>query len=152
MKRILTVLFPLAALLAFNTGCEEADSKPRAEVYMTEECACCREWAEYLEEEAFEVEAHYVDQRELNDLKREAGLDFNLSSCHSARIGGYFVEGHVPAEDIRRLLDEQPDITGITVPGMPIGSPGMERGAQQDEYQVIAFDDQGNLETFAEHP
>lgn len=152
MTRWLTVLLPMAALTVLLAGCEEADSRPLAQVYMTEHCACCRDWVNYLEEEAFEVEAHYVDQRQLNDLKREAGLDFNLSSCHSAHIEGYFVEGHVPAEDIRRMLAEQPDITGITVPGMPIGSPGMERGDQQDEYRVIAFDDQGNREVFAEHP
>ncbi len=83
-------------------------------------------------------------------MKLEHGIVAGLGSCHTALIEGYVIEGHVPAEDIKRLLEERPDIAGLSVPGMPIGSPGME-GPNPVRYDVLAFDSQGNVEVFASH-
>ena len=83
-------------------------------------------------------------------LKQRAGLSPELSSCHTAIVGDYVIEGHVPAEDIERLLKERPDIAGISVPGMPVGAPGME-GPNPQEFAVISFDDDGQMTVFATH-
>ena len=91
---------------------------------------------------------HSVD--DLSPVKSRLGVPQTLQSCHTAEIDGYVIEGHVPAEDIRRLLDERPDATGIAVPGMPVGSPGMEYGDRKDAYDVILFGD-GEQETYATH-
>ena len=120
---------------------------PTALVYKTPTCGCCSLWVDHLREAGFEVDA-----RDLNDLipvKIDAGVPPRMSSCHTALIDGYVVEGHIPAEHVKRLLDERPDIVGIAVPGMPIGSPGME-GIGARPYQVLSWDRQGNVEVYAE--
>lgn len=120
-------------------------------VFKTATCGCCTAWVEHLEAAGFDVEAVDVSHDELNDLKAAAGLRRDLASCHTAFIDGYVVEGHVPAADIRRMIEERPGITGITVPGMPVGSPGMEVGDRFDPYDVIAFDSEGGTDVFAHH-
>ena len=84
-------------------------------------------------------------------VQKESGITPDLGSCHTAKVGGYTVEGHVPAADIQRLLKERPSITGIAVPGMPIGAPGMEQGSRKDPYDVIAFTRDGRRSVFAKH-
>lgn len=111
-------------------------------------CGCCADWAEHLREAGFEVTVE--DRNDLTARKRELGVPSDLSSCHTATVGGYVVEGHVPASDIRRLLEERPDVEGIAVPGMPMGSPGME-GPRKDPYRVIAFDGRGARTVWANH-
>jgi hypothetical protein len=106
---------------------------------------------EHVRAAGFEVEAIDVERERLIEHKQSAGLDRRLASCHTARIEGYVIEGHVPAADIRRLLEQQPDVAGLAVPGMPVGSPGMEVGERVDPYRVIAFDRQGGLQVFAEY-
>ena len=96
-----------------------------------------------------------TDKREvsnINRVKKEAGLPRALASCHTAFIDGYVIEGHVPASDIRRLLEEAPKAQGLAVPGMPVGSPGMEMGDREDEYQVLLFNDEGQSRVFANYP
>ena len=120
---------------------------PRALVYKTPTCGCCSLWIDHLREAGFEVDA-----RDLNDIipvKIDAGVPPRMSSCHTALIDGYVVEGHIPAEHVKRLLEERPDIVGIAVPGMPIGSPGME-GLGARPYQVLSWDRAGNVEVYAE--
>ncbi len=120
---------------------------PTALVYKTPTCGCCNLWVDHLREAGFEVDA-----RNLNDLipvKIDAGVPPRMSSCHTALIDGYVVEGHIPAEHVKRMLDERPDIVGIAVPGMPIGSPGME-GIGARPYQVLSWDREGNVEVYAE--
>jgi len=97
------------------------------------------------------VEAQDVSDARLSALEKEAGISPDLSSCHIAKVGGYVVEGHVPAADIQRLLKERPAIVGIAVPGMPQGSPGMEQGGAKDPYNVIAFTKDGRRSIFAKH-
>jgi len=97
------------------------------------------------------VEAQNVSDTQLIAVEREAGIGDDLASCHTAKVGGYVVEGHVPAADIQRMLKERPQITGIAAPGMPIGSPGMEQGGRTDPYNVIAFTKGGRRSVFAKH-
>ena len=105
-------------------------------------------WVSHLEEHGFTVKA--TDVANINRVKTSVELPTQLASCHTAIVDGYVVEGHVPAEDIKRMLEERPPIKGIAVPGMPLGSPGMESPNPQP-YDVIAFDEDGKLTRFASH-
>lgn len=137
----------LGATLAASPARADADALPKALVYKTPSCGCCNLWVDHLREAGFEVDA-----RNLNDLipvKIDAGVPPRMSSCHTALIDGYVVEGHIPAEHVKRLLEERPDVVGIAVPGMPIGSPGME-GIGARPYQVLSWDREGNVEVYAE--
>ena len=106
-------------------------------MYSNEGCNCCVKWAEHLEDNGMKVTVNKVNN--LHEIKEENGVPARLSSCHTAMIDGYVVEGHVPAEDIRRLLGERPDVAGVAVPGMPPNSPGMDQPVDR-EYQSILFD------------
>lgn len=118
-------------------------------VYKSATCHCCSKWIEHLRQAGFEVEVH--NENDLDQKKRQLGVPEALSSCHTALVGGYVVEGHVPADDIRRLLSERPKAVGIAVPGMPIGSPGMEMGNRIDPYEVVLFDGIQPNRVFAKH-
>lgn len=123
---------------------------PPIVVYKTATCGCCNGWVEHLRDAGFEVEAR--DVRDLMSVKRDAGVPVSMSSCHTALIDGYVVEGHVPAEHVARLVTERPAVAGIAVPGMPIGSPGME-GPNPESYQVLTFSPDGSSGVFADvHP
>src|SRR6185312_13990693 len=100
-------------------------SREAVTVWKNESCGCCKLWVRHLEENGFSVQAHDIDN--MGPTKERVGIPAAMGSCHTGEVGGYFVEGHVPAEDIRRLLRERPDAKGLTVPGMPVGSPGMEQ-------------------------
>lgn len=128
-----------------------AGPAPEVTVYKTETCNCCNAWVDHLREEGFPVTAHNVSQRALNAEKQSAGLTYNLASCHTAHVDGYVIEGHVPATDIRRLLEERPEAAGLTVPGMPVGSPGMEHGNRRDPYDVLLFGSDGDTSIYASH-
>jgi hypothetical protein len=97
------------------------------------------------------VEANNVNDTQLRAVGQQAGVTDDLASCHTAKIGGYVIEGHVPAEDIKRLLKEKPAIAGLSAPGMPQGSPGMEQGGAKEPYNVIAFTKDGKRYVFAKH-
>ena len=97
------------------------------------------------------MEANNVNDSQLRAVGMQAGVTDELSSCHTAKVGGYIVEGHVPADDIRRLLKEKPAIAGIAAPGMPMGSPGMEQGGMKQPYNVMAFTQDGKTYVFAKH-
>ena len=97
------------------------------------------------------MEAHDVTDAKLDSVAAENGVTDELRSCHTAKVGGYTVEGHVPAADVQKLLKERPNITGIAVPGMPMGSPGMEQGGQKDPYDTVAFTKGGAKTVFVKH-
>ena len=120
-------------------------------VYKSASCGCCSSWVEHLRANGFQVDAQNVSDARLLVISREAGVTENLSSCHTAKIGGYVVEGHVPAADIQRMLKERPPIAGLAAPGMPMGSPGMEQGGRKDPYNVVAFTKDGRQSVFAKH-
>lgn len=141
---VLPSLVLLGAVLAGKLMAE-----PVMQVYKSETCGCCDDWIEHVEEAGFKVE--YTNLRDLNSKKQELGLPYELASCHTALIEGYIIEGHVPASDIHRLLAERPNTSGLTVPGMPHGSPGMETG-RVDAYQVLSFDlDTQQVEVWSEY-
>lgn len=135
----------LAALLPSTAWAGDA---PVIKVYKTPTCGCCVKWIDHLEQAGFIVESETLGN--VNPVKAANGVPPKLASCHTAIVDGYVVEGHVPADIISRLLAEKPDIAGVAVPGMPVGSPGMEMGARKDPYQVISFDDEGGLAVYAE--
>ena len=117
-------------------------------VYKSPSCGCCADWVDHMKENGFTVEVR--DTADVTPVKREAGIAQELHSCHTAFIGGYSLEGHVPAGDVKRMLRERPSVAGLTVPGMPMGSPGME-GPVKQRYDVVAFDRSGRTSVFASH-
>ncbi|HEX8724526.1 MAG TPA: DUF411 domain-containing protein [Gemmatimonadaceae bacterium] len=118
-----------------------------ATVFATETCGCCHGWMAHLKDNGFKVDVHYV--ADVTPYKTQYGVPQDLWSCHTARIGGYTIEGHVPADVIRRVLAGTSGFAGLAVPGMPIGSPGME-GPNPQPYQVVAFTAGGKTSVFAE--
>ena len=126
-----------------------AAANPEIEIFKSPSCGCCTKWADYLKDNGFDVKLKETEN--LNPIKMSARIPAGKGSCHTAFIDGYVIEGHVPAEDIKRLLEEKPDAQGLTVPGMPVGSPGMEMGARKDAYQVLIFQKDGTTEVFSEH-
>lgn len=128
----------------------KVDVQPIVSVYKSPTCGCCGSWIEHMEEHGFVVEAH--DTNDLVAVKNANHVPSELQSCHTAIIDGYVIEGHVPADDIGRLLANRPDVAGLAVPGMPVGSPGMEVDGYPDQpFDVIAFDQSGNTDVFASH-
>jgi hypothetical protein len=134
-------------LEAFASHPAEADPQVM-QVYKSATCACCQKWVDYVRRRGFKVTVSEVS--DMNSVKRDLGVPSEVATCHTAVVGGYFIEGHVPAEDITRLLAEHPDIAGLAVPGMPIGSPGME-GPIAQPYSVLAVQKDGKLTVFANH-
>lgn len=128
-----------------------AASGPTVEVAKTPTCGCCTAWVEHLEEEGFDVTSHDVSHRRLNEIKIDLDIGPGQASCHTAMVDGYFIEGHVHAREIRELLETQPDAAGLTVPGMPVGSPGMEIGDRQDQYRTLLVDDNGGTTVYQDH-
>lgn len=128
---------------------QSASAEPQMTVYKSPTCGCCSKWITHMEANGFQIKA--VDVLEMNIVKEKYGIKRELASCHTAVIDGYFVEGHVPALDVKRLLSEKPDVLGLSVPGMPAGSPGMEMGARVDHFSVIAIDNEGNSQVFNQY-
>ncbi len=126
-----------------------ASTDPVLEVYKSPTCGCCGAWVDHMKENGYDVVVH--EQQNLQSIKEKAGILPGQGSCHTAFIGDYVIEGHVPASDVDRLLAERPDAKGLTVPGMPVGSPGMEMGDRVDAYDVLLFDENGT-EVFSHHP
>ena len=122
--------------------------EPVIEVFKSSTCGCCKGWVAHLEANGFTVTA--TDVADTAAVKERAGVPPVLASCHTAFVDGYVVEGHVPADDIKRLLAERPKVAGIAVPGMPVGSPGME-GPNPQPFDVVAFDEEGSLSRFSSH-
>lgn len=126
------------------------DAGTEITVYKSRTCGCCNAWIEHMEANGFRVTPVNVDATgDLMQLKARHGITANLASCHTGLVGGYVIEGHVPADLVHRLLAESPPVKGLAVPGMPVGSPGME-GPRKEDYDVLSFDAQGNTEVYAE--
>ena len=141
------ILFWGSPLLAANTD----TAPPVIEVWKSTTCQCCFNWVKHLEANGFDVKVNAASPSMLDQLKKEAGISDKLASCHTAKIDGYIIEGHVPASDIKRLVAEKPDAIGLTVPGMPTGSPGMEQGATYDPYKVLLVKKDGSTEVFSNY-
>lgn len=123
---------------------------PLMVVYKSPTCGCCKLWVEHMEKSGFKVSV--IETDDLNPIKLKLGVPAGLGSCHTAKVGDYFVEGHVPASDVKRLLQEKPDALGISVPGMPMGSPGMEvPSGETQPYAVTLVNKDGSLSVFSSH-
>ena len=137
------------ATSAFARSPLHAQRSTRLTVYKSATCGCCASWADHMKRNGFAVDAHDVSDDMLNQVKTTAGVPPSLRSCHIALAGGYAFEGHVPADVVKKALDEKPKLVGLAVPGMPAGSPGMEMGGRKDAYEVMAFDKSGRSWVYA---
>jgi hypothetical protein len=122
---------------------------PSVTVYKDAFCGCCSVWVKHLEANGFQVKVNVVEN--MDERKRTNGVPSNLKSCHTAVVNGYTIEGHVPAEEIHRLLKERPKAKGLAVPGMPIGSPGMEAGTTRQAFSVLLFDTDGKTSVYRQY-
>lgn len=147
MNRRRLLSFALVGVACSAAPLLAADA-PVVEVWKTSTCGCCKAWVRHLEDAGFKVKVTEVD--DVAPIKQKFKVPPELSSCHTALVDGYVVEGHVPADDIVRLLRQKPKIKGIYVPGMPAGSPGME-APRGERYDVLALDDSGKVSVFATH-
>ncbi|MGB6924241.1 MAG: DUF411 domain-containing protein [Methyloceanibacter sp.] len=147
----LRTLLGLALALLWAAPAAADSSTPPIEVWKSATCECCVNWVKHLEANGFEVKVNGANSGTLAALKRQAGIPDKLASCHTAKIDGYVIEGHVPGSDIKRLVAERPEAIGLAVPGMPIGSPGMEQGAVTEPYDVLLVKKDGTTEVFAKH-
>ena len=143
---------------ANNSGiAKSSEQAVSAQVAMTSEmtvfrsptCGCCGKWIEHAEAAGFQVKDEITE--DMAAIKQQYGVPQTMTSCHTTVVGDYVVEGHVPVEDVQKLLTEKPDVVGIAVPGMPIGSPGMESGDYTEPYTVFSFTESGETAAFAEH-
>ncbi|MFP2768899.1 DUF411 domain-containing protein [Oceanisphaera sp. KMM 10153] len=117
-------------------------------VYKSESCGCCADWVSHMEASGFEIKVVNADN--LGPVKAMAGVKPELASCHTGVIDGYVIEGHVPAADVQRLLEQKPAVRGLTIPGMPQSAPGMD--IPGTPYEVLSFDAQGNTAVFSRYP
>lgn len=141
---------PPAAVGAPTSDAAPTVARDTLVVYKSPSCGCCRLWEDHMRGEGFAVVSRGV--ADLQAVKDSLGVASDVSACHTGVVGGYVVEGHVPATEVRRLLRERPDARGLAVPGMPIGSPGMEQGERRDPYDVLLLAADGPPTVFAHIP
>ncbi len=142
MKYLIVFALFFAQASAANENKKELD----VVVYRSPSCGCCSKWVDHLKENGFNVKDVVTEQ--VQSIKSQYGVEKEMASCHTALIDGYVVEGHVPANDILKLIETKPKISGISVPGMPVGTPGMEMGDRKDAYDVISFDKDKKYQVF----
>lgn len=153
-SRILPLALAAAAVVSLGAASRgPAVAATRSEVsvvtvYKSPTCGCCQKWVEYLQANGFQVKT--VDLDDMSEIKAASGVPRSLQTCHTAVVEGYVVEGHVPADALKKLLHDRPKVAGIAVAGMPAGSPGMEvPGTPAKSYDVVAWDKAGKTSTFA---
>lgn len=149
--RRIPVLFLAGSLLLalLQLSLPALATEKQLEVYKSPYCGCCEAWIRHMRDAGFAVEIHDVE--DLAPIKQSHGITPDLTSCHTAVLGDYVIEGHVPAEDVIRLLEAAPQAKGLAVPGMPLGSPGMDQGDRSQPYDVIVFTEGGKQAVFARH-
>jgi hypothetical protein len=143
-RKLALALAPFALL-----ACAGNAAAATLAVTKTASCGCCAHWVEHMKKAGFTVTVRNVE--DVSPTARRLSVPAKLRSCHTAEIAGYAIEGHVPAADVKRLLAQRPKAAGIAVPGMVMGSPGMEHGDHKQAYKVILFDKAGNTKVFASH-
>ncbi|MDH4466078.1 MAG: DUF411 domain-containing protein [Acidovorax sp.] len=150
-RRTLLAALPLAGLALAMPGLVRAATGTPLEVWKDPNCGCCQDWVLHMEAAGFTVKVHDTGN---NAVRARLGLPQKLGSCHTALVGGYLIEGHVPASDVRALLQQKPKALGLAVPGMPIGSPGMDGpayGNRRDPYDVLLVARDGSTRVFKSH-
>lgn len=145
MKKLATIL--LFFVFAASVSAEEKHET--ITVYKSPFCGCCTKWVKYMRKNGFQVEEKKIHN--VQEYKEKYGTSGRLSSCHTSVVSGYVIEGHVPAEDVKRLLKEKPDIKGLTLPGMPTGAPGMEQDGQRDDFDVLAIKKDGSTFVYSSY-
>lgn len=141
------IVLSLVVMVCTGAGAEPPDAPPM-EVFKSPQCGCCGKWVEHLRRNGFRVETH--DVADVGAVRSRLGMSAEFAACHTARIEDYLVEGHVPAADIRRLLNDRPKALGLAVPGMPPGSPGME-GPPPVPYDTLLIGRDGTRAIFVRH-
>jgi hypothetical protein len=141
-KLVSALFFVLASVSAYS------DTLPVVDVYETATCPCCKDWDAHMRKNGFNIRVHVVDDP--SKFREKFGMPNRYGSCHTAKIGNYTIEGHVPASDIKRLLKEQPNAVGLSVPGMVQGSPGME-GPKPTPYDVLIISSDGTSKKFSSY-
>lgn len=150
-RALLLSALALGSGLGLALSAHAATPKPLVEVWKDPNCGCCKDWMAHLEGAGFAVKAH---DKGNNAARAALGMPQRLGSCHTAVVQGYVIEGHVPAADIQRLLAEKPQALGLAVPGMPVGSPGMDGevyGGRRDAYQVLLVQKNGSTQVFSRY-
>jgi hypothetical protein len=142
----LALLAGLPALWAVRAAAANA----AVHVFKNPDCGCCSGWVTHLQSAGFDVKVTQVSDTAA--VRKRFGMPERYGSCHTATLDGYVLEGHVPAREVRRLLQERPAALGLAVPGMPVGSPGMEMGATRDGYDVLLVDRAGTATAYARYP
>ena len=154
VSRRLALQMPLAgvtaAWLGLPQGAMATVNPALITVWKNPDCGCCKEWIAHLQKSGFEVLAK--DVPDTAPIRQKLGLPAKFGSCHTAQMGAYVLEGHVPAQEVRRLLRDQPKAVGLAVPGMPIGSPGMEVGKRQDPSDVLLVLADGSSRVYQSYP
>ncbi|MEH2116375.1 DUF411 domain-containing protein [Nostoc sp.] len=140
-----------AQLVSSNRGIQNQQTLVKstalnATVYHSPDCNCCGGWIDHLKAQGFKITDFSTS--DIETVKQKYNVPDNLSSCHTAIVNGYVIEGHVPADDIKRLLQEKPNVIGLSVPQMPVGTPGMEMGNRKDPFSVLSFDRQDSVAVF----
>lgn len=145
-------LLSLAVGAGLLTAIRAAVAAPpiRVDVFKTAYCECCAAWVAHMLAAGFDVKVTVVD--DTAEARKRLGMPEKFGSCPTASVGGYTLEGHVPAVDVKRLLAAKPNAVGLAVPGMPVGSPGMEVGSRQDPFEVLLIDKTGRESVFASYP
>lgn len=144
--KILMILVLLSLNFCVNAEPEVDSIEPVIEVYRSPKCSCCSRWIKHLKENQWTVTDYMTN--DMQPIKEQHAVPNKMASCHTALVNGYVIEGHVPSADIKKLLKLKPEVIGISVPNMPIGTPGMEMGEQKDSYEVISFDKENNYQVF----
>ena len=148
--RFLAVALILTLGLGLAVSSLAQSAKPVVTVYKTPTCGCCGKWIEHMKTQGFDVKS--TDQMDVTPIKTQYGVPLDAQSCHTALVGGYVLEGHVPASAVKKLLAQKPAIVGLAVAGMPVGSPGMEvPSGQVEPYNVVAFDKAGKQTVYEKH-
>jgi hypothetical protein len=140
------VLGAVLAVAATMAGAQGKGAPIPMKVYKSPTCGCCQKWVEHVKAAGFAPEVE--DMPSVTPVKDKSNVPAALRSCHTALVGGYVVEGHVPVETVQRMLREKPKVAGIAVPGMPVGSPGMEMGDRKDPYEVVSFPADGKTSVY----
>lgn len=148
MKFLNRILRSVAVAFVLAVAVQAADVP--ITVYKTPTCGCCGKWIEHLKANGFDPTV--IEVQNTSEQRAKLGVPEKLMSCHTGFVQGYAIEGHVPAADIQRLLKERPVAKGIAVPGMPLGSPGMEQGPRKQPYSVLLFDSEGKVSEFQKYP
>lgn len=145
MNKLGGLLF-ISLIAVTPTGWAATEAPVDVTVHRSPTCSCCEKWVNHLKANNFNVTD--IVTEDMQSIKSKFGVSAEMASCHTAVVNGYVVEGHVPANDIKQLLKTKPGIVGISVPGMPTGTPGMEMGDKKDAYDVVSFDEKNQTKVF----